>query len=160
MIIKSNIHLVVILKYEVGWTTLKYGEYGRAIFLLYSVFFSLLKQLESLVAYIHVFWVSGQILANISLIGNHITSPYSYSFSSSIHWTPTGAGVSSYIEDPLVAFGCCLLYGRVVVALAHSRVPFSILLYSYFDLSFVYTLNYWNYLYHTYCVNHARSMMW
>ena len=38
-----------------------------------------------------------------------------------------GAWVSHYIEDPLVAFGCCLLYGRVVVALTHSPFPFSIL---------------------------------
>ena len=30
--------------------------------------------------------------------------------------------------DPLVAFGCCLLYGRVVVPLTHSLFPFSILL--------------------------------
>ena len=30
-----------------------------------------------------------------------------------------GCGNSRYIEDPLVAFGCCLLYGRVVVALTY-----------------------------------------
>ena len=36
----------------------------------------------------------------------------------------TGAEVSRYIEDPLVAFGCCLLYGRIVVALTHSPFPF------------------------------------
>ena len=41
---------------------------------------------------------------------------------------PTCTGVSRYIEDPLVAFGCCLLYGRVVVALTRSQFPFSILL--------------------------------
>ena len=42
-----------------------------------------------------------------------------------------GAGISRYIEDPLVAFGCCLLYGRVVVALTHSPCPFSILFHNY-----------------------------
>ena len=31
--------------------------------------------------------------------------------------TPLVGGVSRYIEDPLVAFGCCLLFGWVVVAL-------------------------------------------
>ena len=46
-------------------------------------------------------------------------------------WKQTGAGVSRHIEDPLVAFGCCLLYGRVVVALTHSPFPFSILLTIY-----------------------------
>ena len=30
-------------------------------------------------------------------------------------------------QDSLAAFGCCLLYGRVVVALTHSPFPFSIL---------------------------------
>ena len=40
---------------------------------------------------------------------------------------PSGVGVSRYIEDPLLAFGCCLLYGWVVVALTHSPFPFSIL---------------------------------
>ena len=37
------------------------------------------------------------------------------------------AGVSRYTEDQLVAFDCCLIYGRVVVALTHSQFPFSIL---------------------------------
>ena len=40
---------------------------------------------------------------------------------------PPGAGISRYIEDLLVTFCYCLLYGRVVVSLAHSPFPFSIL---------------------------------
>ena len=35
-----------------------------------------------------------------------------------------GVGVSHYIEDPLVAFGLCLLYGWAVVSLTHS--PFGL----------------------------------
>ena len=41
--------------------------------------------------------------------------------------TPPGAGISRCIEDPLVAFDCCLLFGRVVVSLTHLPFPFSIL---------------------------------
>ena len=43
--------------------------------------------------------------------------------------TPPGAGIFRCIEDLLVTFCCCLLYGRVVVSLTHSPFPFSILLY-------------------------------
>ena len=32
------------------------------------------------------------------------------------------------VEDPLVAFCCCLLFGRIVVSLTYSPFPFSILL--------------------------------
>ena len=42
--------------------------------------------------------------------------------------TPPGARISRCIEDLLVTFCCCLLYGRVVVSLAHSPFSFSILL--------------------------------
>ena len=50
--------------------------------------------------------------------------------------TSPGAGVSRYIVDPLVAYGCCLLFGRVVVALAHSPFPFWTLYLSFlFDKS-------------------------
>ena len=38
-----------------------------------------------------------------------------------------GEGVSRCIEDPLMAFGCCLLYGRVVVPLTHCPFQFWIL---------------------------------
>ena len=41
--------------------------------------------------------------------------------------TPLGAEISRCIEDLLVTFCCCLLYGWVVVSLAHSPFPFSIL---------------------------------
>ena len=51
--------------------------------------------------------------------------------------THPGAGVPRYIEDPLVAFGCCLLYGRVVVALTHSPFPFSILCYKFYRTFFI-----------------------
>ena len=40
------------------------------------------------------------------------------------------------VEDPLVAFGCCLLFGRVVVSLTYSPFPFSILLQSFVNVSF------------------------
>ena len=41
------------------------------------------------------------------------------------------------VREFLATFGCCLLYGRVVVALTHSPFPFSILFVcSYFFLIF------------------------
>ena len=42
-------------------------------------------------------------------------------------WTPLSAGVSGYIENPLEAFSCCLLYGWVVVTLTLSSFPISII---------------------------------
>ena len=40
---------------------------------------------------------------------------------------PPGVEVSSCIEDPLMAYDCCMLYGLVVVSLTHSPFSFSIL---------------------------------
>ena len=42
--------------------------------------------------------------------------------------TPPGARIFRCIEDLLVTFCCCLLYGRGFVSLAYSPFPFSILL--------------------------------
>ena len=42
-----------------------------------------------------------------------------------------GAEVSRFIEEPLVAFGCCQLYGQAVVSLTHYTFPSSILPIAY-----------------------------
>lgn len=44
---------------------------------------------------------------------------------------PLGTEFSCCIEDPLVAFNCCLLFGRDVVCLTYSPFLFSILSYTY-----------------------------
>ena len=51
--------------------------------------------------------------------------------------TPPGARISRCVDDLLVTFCCCLIYGRVVVSLAHSPFPFSTLkiFYTTFDIS-------------------------
>ena len=47
-------------------------------------------------------------------------------------WSPSsGTGYSRCIEDPLMASGCYLLFGRVVVSLTYSPFPFSMLFVDY-----------------------------
>ena len=86
--------------------------------------------------YMYSMSISNFIHAHFSSSYKRYKSSTGFVWNINFNWTirPCTCSYASAIlntdaNDPLVAFGCWLLYGRVVVALTHSPFPFSILSY-------------------------------